>query len=67
MRWPTARRVYDGGKVGTWAATLDELARELDVVIVVSAGNRAPRAGNRIEQAVTEYPGYLTEEGNRLF
>lgn len=61
------KRVYDGGKVGTWAATLDELARELDVVIVVSAGNRAPRGGNRIEQAVTEYPRYLTEEGNRLF
>jgi Subtilase family len=30
------RGVYNGGKVGTWAATLDELARELDVVIVVS-------------------------------
>lgn len=61
------KRVYDGGKVGTWAATLDELARELDVVIVVSAGNRPPRGGNRIEQAVTEYPGYLTEDSNRLF
>ncbi|MER9852521.1 MULTISPECIES: hypothetical protein [unclassified Mesorhizobium] len=55
------KRVYDGGKVGTWAATLDELARELDVVIVVSAGNRVPRSGNRIAQAVTEYPRYLTE------
>ncbi len=61
------KRVYDGGKVGTWAATLDELARELNVVIIVSAGNRAPRGGNRIEQAVTEYPRYLTEEANRLF
>lgn len=61
------KRIYDGGKVGTWAATLDELARELDVVIVVSAGNRSPRGGNRIEQAVTEYPRYLTEEANRLF
>lgn len=61
------RRVYDGGKVGAWAATLDELARERDVVIVVSAGNRSPRGGNRIEQAVTEYPGYLLEDANRLF
>jgi subtilisin family serine protease len=61
------KRVYDGGKVGTWAATLDELAREMNVVIVVSAGNRAPRGGNRIEQAVTEYPRYLAEEANRLF
>lgn len=60
-------RVYDGGKVGPWAATLDELARELDAVIIVSAGNRAPRAGSRLEQAVTEYPGYLIEPANRLF
>ncbi|AUD00073.1 hypothetical protein CWS35_37200 (plasmid) [Bradyrhizobium sp. SK17] len=61
------RRVFDGGKVGTWAATLDELARELDVVIVVSAGNRSPRGGNRLEQAVTEYPRYLLEDANRFF
>lgn len=60
------RRIYDGGKVGPWAATLDELVRELDVVIIVSAGNRPPRSGNRIEQAVTGYPGYLTEAANRL-
>ena len=38
-----ARQIYSGGKVGAWAATLDELARELDAVIVVSAGNRQPR------------------------
>jgi hypothetical protein len=62
-----SKRPYDGGKVGTWAATLDELARELDVVIVVSSGNRSPRGGNRLEQAVTEYPGYLLEEANRFF
>jgi hypothetical protein len=61
------RRVFDGGKVGTWAATLDELARELDVVIVVSSGNRIPRGGNRLEQAVTEYPRYLMEDANRFF
>jgi hypothetical protein len=61
------RRVFDGGKVGTWAATLDELARELDVVIIVSSGNRSPRSGNRLEQAVTEYPRYLMEDANRFF
>jgi hypothetical protein len=60
------KKVYDGGKVGAWAATLDELAAELDVVVIVSAGNRGPRGGNRIEQAVTEYPGYLMEAANRL-
>ncbi|MGY3610964.1 MULTISPECIES: S8 family peptidase [unclassified Bradyrhizobium] len=61
------RRVFDGGKVGTWAATLDELARELDVVIIVAAGNRSPRGGNRVEQAVTEYPEYLLEPANRFY
>jgi hypothetical protein len=61
------KRPYDGGKVGTWAATLDELARELDVVIVVASGNRSPRGGNRLEQAVTEYPHYLLEEATRFF
>jgi hypothetical protein len=61
------RRVYDGGKVGAWAATLDELARELNVVIIVAAGNRSPRAGTRLDQAVTEYPRYLLEATNRLY
>ncbi|MCT8970694.1 S8 family peptidase [Microbaculum marinisediminis] len=60
------KKVFDGGKVGPWAATLDELARDLDVLIIVAAGNRNPRVGNRIEQAVTEYPGYLLEPTNRL-
>ncbi|KAB2908200.1 MAG: S8 family peptidase [Dechloromonas sp.] len=61
------RRIYDGGKVGPWAATLDELVAELDVVIIVSAGNRdSIRGGNRIEQAITDYPGYLMEAANRL-
>lgn len=60
------KKIYDGGKVGPWAATLDELVAELDVIIVVSAGNRPPRTGNRIEQAVTEYPAYLMEPSNRL-
>jgi len=31
--------VYSGGRQFPWAELLDELARELDVVIVVSAGN----------------------------
>ncbi|WP_245494448.1 S8 family peptidase [Rhizobium ruizarguesonis] len=61
------KRPYDGGNVGTWAATLDELARELDVVIVVSSGNRSPRGGTRLEQAVTQYPAYLLEDANRFF
>lgn len=59
-------KVVEGGKVGPWAQTLDELVRELDVIIIVSAGNRQPRRGMRIEEAVTNYPAYLMEDTNRL-
>lgn len=58
---------YSGGKLGPWSATLDEIARELDVLIVVSAGNRMPRSGARVEEGVTHYPKYLLEDGNRLY
>ncbi|WP_299845627.1 S8 family peptidase [uncultured Jannaschia sp.] len=57
------------GRVGPWAATLDALARELDVLIVVSAGNRGrPRPFNSAtsEELVTVYPTYLLEPENRL-
>jgi subtilisin family serine protease len=61
------KQIYAGGKVGPWAATLDELARELDSVIVVAAGNnRQIRSGDLIEEAVTQYPTYLLESANRL-
>jgi hypothetical protein len=33
---------YEGGRQFPWAEKLDELARELDIVIVVAAGNRYP-------------------------
>lgn len=59
-------RVYDGGKVGSWAAALDEVARDLDALIVVSAGNRPPRPASRLEEALTGYPGYLLEPDNRF-
>lgn len=62
-----ARARNEAGRVGPWAATLDELARELDVLIFVSAGNRNPRVGPAVEQGVTEYPSYLLEGANRLF
>ncbi len=57
---------YAGGKVGVWAATLDELARELDVLVIVAAGNRTPRLGQAVEEGVTAYPEYLSEPANRL-
>lgn len=55
-----------GGKVGAWASTLDELARELDVIIIVATGNREPRAGEQLEEAITQFPAYLTEPAQRL-
>lgn len=55
------------GRVGPWAATLDELACELDVLIFVSSGNRfSPRGGAALEQGITHYPRYLLEPANRL-
>lgn len=46
-------RIYTGGRQMAWASLLDELVRELDIVIVVSAGNVSnidvPDFNNRIE------------------
>ncbi len=61
---------YDGGRVSPWAATLDTLARELDIVIIVSAGNssagvRAPW-GDEAEQITRTYPDYLVSAENRI-
>jgi hypothetical protein len=64
------RIAYDGGRVSPWAATLDALARELDLVIIVSAGNssagqRAPW-GIEAEQITKAYPDYLVTAENRI-
>jgi subtilisin family serine protease len=61
---------YDGGRLSPWAATLDTLARELDVIIIVSAGNsasgdRAPW-GPHAEQITQTYPAYLVSPDNRI-
>jgi hypothetical protein len=61
---------YEGGRVSPWAATLDTLARELDIVIIVSAGNsaagvRAPW-GQEAEQITRSYPDYLVSAENRI-
>lgn len=61
------RRVqYRGKKVSRWAAVLDELARELDVVIVISAGNLSYQ-GETPECTLTEYPGYLLGVESSIF
>ncbi|MDA8226571.1 MAG: S8 family peptidase [Desulfitobacterium hafniense] len=52
-------RPFVNGKQPIWAATLDELARELDIVVVISAGNYDFN-GDDVEKALTEYPSYLS-------
>jgi len=61
---------YDGGRASQWAATLDTLARELDLVIIVTAGNsaggdRAPW-GAQPEHITQTYPDYLITPANRI-
>lgn len=61
---------YADGRASSWASELDTLARERDLVIVVSAGNaasgtRAPW-GNTHDAILTTFPDYLTTADNRL-
>lgn len=51
-----------------WTEVLDDLARELDVVIVVSVGNTSLKALTTAheERVVDEYPSYLLDKANRL-
>jgi len=63
------RLPYQGGKVGPWAAILDTLARELDVVIVVSAGNYTYNPSDRGETPdgwLQQYPAYLLRDNARI-
>src|SRR6202035_3102314 len=58
---------YSGGKVGTWTAILDELARELDILIIVAAGNYEHEPANgHAEDHLTGYPRYLLTSESRL-
>ena len=58
---------YAGGRVGMWTAILDELAHELDILIVVAAGNyeHDPANGNP-EDHLLGYPRYLLTPQSRL-
>jgi subtilase family protein len=62
------RLPYQGGKVSPWASILDTLARDLDVVIVVSAGNYYydPGDGNSADAHVQNYPRYLLDYPARI-
>jgi len=53
-------------KPTAWAAILDQLARELDLVVVVAAGNRRDLLAAHEDDIVSGYPAYLFDEGNRI-
>tara|TARA_R110002051_G_scaffold32385_2_gene73184 strand:+ start:1933 stop:4275 length:2343 start_codon:yes stop_codon:yes gene_type:complete len=57
-----------GVRASLWAQILDDLARELDIVIVVSAGNsdREHLTATYGDQIGRAFPGYLSEPINRL-
>lgn len=57
------RTPFQGGKLSPWAAILDHLARELDIVIVVSAGNynHEPPHADDPDHHVNGYPRYLLD------
>lgn len=61
---------YAGGRASSWASELDTLARERDLVIVVSAGNsasgvRAPWGATN-DAILTSYPAYISSPENRI-
>ena len=62
----TDQDAYSGPHVSVWTERLDSLARELDVVIVVAAGNHSRpdlQPGSNVHSA---YAGYLLSDGARV-
>jgi hypothetical protein len=56
-----------GAKPSAWASTLDTLARELNILIVVSAGNASPTyLASFHDSIVDEYPAFLLDGTNRI-
>lgn len=53
------RKIYAGGKPDPWAASLDGLARELDVLIIISSGNRSDLTNSFGDGIIAAYPHYL--------
>lgn len=60
--------VYSDGRVSAWAAILDSIARELNIVIVVSVGNyrHEPTHSGDDGEHVTGYPRYLLNPPARV-
>lgn len=63
------REPFNGTHVGELTELLDDLARELDVVMVVPTGNAPPDGSGRMaggQHALADYPGYLVDAQHRL-
>jgi hypothetical protein len=61
-----AKKIYRGGKPDAWAATLDAIARNLDVLIIVSTGNRSDLTTSFHDGIVAAYPQYLLTGASRI-
>ncbi|MDP2710355.1 MAG: S8 family peptidase [Solirubrobacteraceae bacterium] len=57
---------YSGPHVSVWSERLDELAHELDIVIVVAAGNQRPDDLPPQTDVHGAYPGYLLNDAARI-
>lgn len=65
----TDSRAYSGPHASLWTVTLDSLARELDIVIVVAAGNRTVSRLGELpdgDHLSSSYPDNLRRDDNRL-
>ncbi len=57
---------YSGPHVSVWSERMDELARELDIVIVIAAGNQRPGELPANTDLLSAYPAYLLSDAARV-
>ncbi|PKM92402.1 MAG: hypothetical protein CVU81_00630 [Euryarchaeota archaeon HGW-Euryarchaeota-1] len=57
---------YNDDKVSTWASILDTLARELDILIVVAAGNYDADEFMEVSKIQRQYPNYLLDPSAKI-
>jgi hypothetical protein len=56
-----------GGRPSNWAMTLDNLVRELGLIVTISAGNIASISERISIEGLGIYPGYLLEQSARIY
>lgn len=56
-----------GERPSSWAMVIDNLARELDLVITLSAGNNQIRSARFAADGLGIYPSYMLENEHRLY